>query len=522
MKSPEQLAHAIQEFLSEANTAVAIEDGAVVFDFQTARYSLSTEHGKCVLHLWSAERNTVRRVVDAECISKGSALRLSTLRFGQSQPAKLDLCRDRDRRSSSQRRAARASYQQRLRAMLERKFAGCALDRLTSDMDLERSFSPVYTRGLLRQGGSAFAILGVNAEESQAAVDGALTFGILWLDYCRERRTQRRGRPLHVEGLKLVVPRGKAAVVRERMAHLNRAAAKWQLYEFDEREGAVQELDTADRGNVETRLVQHPDERAARERFAESIRRVCALAPEAEVAVISAAHIAFRLHGLEFARARLEPEPGSFRLAEQITFGTGAQETALSGENTPLLEELLRNAAAIRRPEGERSHPLWRMAPERWLESRVLKNINAIDDRIDRECVYSQVPAFAASDRAMIDVLSITRDGRLAVLELKAEEDIHLPVQGIDYWARVEWHRARGEFERFGYFPGRQLSAAAPLLLLVAPALRVHPGTDTLLRYLAPEIDVTLVGIDERWRENLRVIFRKRAQDLARGCSLPD
>jgi hypothetical protein len=123
------------------------------------------------------------------------------------------------------------------------------------------------------------------------------------------------------------------------------------------------------------------------------------------------------------------------------------------------------------------------------------------------------MPAFSASDRAMIDVLAITREGRLAVLELKAEEDIHLPLQGLDYWSRVAWHHARGEFQRFGYFPARELASAAPLLILVAPALHVHPATDTLLRYLSPEIDRMLLGIDERWRENLRVIFRKRPGD---------
>ena len=49
-----------------------------------------------------------------------------------------------------------------------------------------------------------------------------------------------------------------------------------------------------------------------------------------------------------------------------------------------------------------------------------------------------------------------------------------------------------------------------PLLMLVAPALRVHPATDTLLRYIAPEIEWSLIGIDESWREGVRVIFRKR------------
>jgi hypothetical protein len=74
------------------------------------------------------------------------------------------------------------------------------------------------------------------------------------------------------------------------------------------------------------------------------------------------------------------------------------------------------------------------------------------------------------------------------------------------------WHHARGEFQQFGYFPERELSLEPPLLLLVAPALHVHPATDTLLRYLAPEIDCALLGIDEHWREGVRVVFRKRAR----------
>jgi hypothetical protein len=126
--------------------------------------------------------------------------------------------------------------------------------------------------------------------------------------------------------------------------------------------------------------------------------------------------------------------------------------------------------------------------------------------------------AFSASDRAMLDVLTTTRDRRLAVVELKADEDIHLPLQGLDYRSRVAWHHARGEFQQFGYFARMELSDERPLLFLVAPTLHIHPATDTVLRYLAPEIDWTLVGIDERWRDGVRVIFRKRAgtQNLPR------
>ena len=110
----------------------------------------------------------------------------------------------------------------------------------------------------------------------------------------------------------------------------------------------------------------------------------------------------------------------------------------------------------------------------------------------------------------MVDILTITREGRLAVLEWKADEDIHLALQGLDYWTRVEWHRARNEFLKFGYFGDRELSSHTPLLFFVAPAFHVHPATDTILRFFSPEIDCAFVGIGEHWREGIRVVVRKR------------
>jgi hypothetical protein len=168
----------------------------------------------------------------------------------------------------------------------------------------------------------------------------------------------------------------------------------------------------------------------------------------------------------------------------------------------------LRNA---RHPYGPRHDRLFRMHPERWLESLVRADVSVIDERLETESVYSQVPAFSAADRAMIDVLTLTREGRLTVVELKADEDVHPPLQGLDYWARMQWHRGRGEFLKFGYFGSRVLSEDSPLLFLAAPALHVHPSTDIILRYISPEIEWAFVGIDERCREDARVVFRKRS-----------
>ena len=495
---------AVEEFLSGARDAVVLENGAVTFDLGSAKYAVSGEHNKCVLHLWSAERNVVRRVLEAEV--RNEILRLAVQRLGQTKPIKLEICRERDRRTPTAKKAARTAYQQNLQRVLERRFPGFTVGRLTTAVDLERSFGPIYARGLMRQGQSAFAVLGVNGQETQASIDAALTFGILWLDTCRQAQAGKTA----VEGLKLFLPLDSSALTRERMAHLNRNAAKWQLYELDEREDCVKEVDVSDRGNVATRLVHSADESATRERFAECIGRVRQLMPEAEVAVLSGAEIAFRCHGLEFARARLGHEPGSFRGTPETVFGVGAEERVLCDQNTAAFAQLVCSVGEVRHPDGPRDHPLWRLHPERWLESLVVEDVAAVDERLDSTSLYSQVPAFSASDRAMIDVLTTTREGRLAVVELKADEDIHLPLQGLDYWSRVAWHHARGEFQRFGYFPSRELSAEQPLLFLVAPALHVHPATDTLLHYISPEIGWMLVGIDERWRNGVRVVFRKR------------
>ena len=60
-------------------------------------------------------------------------------------------------------------------------------------MDLERSFGPAYARGVLvHKVTHAWAVIGVNQEETQATVDGILTLGILWLAHCRENAGGRR------------------------------------------------------------------------------------------------------------------------------------------------------------------------------------------------------------------------------------------------------------------------------------------------------------------------------------------
>jgi hypothetical protein len=85
-------------------------------------------------------------------------------------------------------------------------------------------------------------------------------------------------------------------------------------------------------------------------------------------------------------------------------------------------------------------------------------------------------------------------------------------MQGLDYWARVRWHHRRGEFQKHGYFPGRILSERDPILILAAPALHVHSSTAAMLRYFSPELDWTLLALDERWRDGIRVVFHQQKE----------
>ncbi|HZY61183.1 MAG TPA: hypothetical protein VFE38_01565 [Edaphobacter sp.] len=516
----EQIAGALESFLVEHPFAAVLEDGKALFEMREARYSLTTAHGRCTLHLWSESRNLVRRV-NAATLRNG-ALRLSTHRFGQTKPQILELVADRDRRTPLAREAMRVKYLRILERALLRNFPDWKPDGFRTAMDLEKSFGPAYARGSLVQGQKAWAIIAINEEETSSTIDGILTLGILWLHHCRESGTGQR----LYQGLRIIVPQGAASLTLSRLAWLNPNAAKWELWELDQTMEELEERDIADQGNLTTRLLRAPNETTTRELFSQATERVMSLVPvelwnKVEQRVHNGPELAFLLHGLEFARIRSGYAVNSFKRSHEITFGAGANETPLTEENESDLRELIARLFARRTEDGDKRDPLYRMQPERWLESILRQNIEPLDEHLDRAHVYTQVPAFAASDRGMLDLLSVTRDGRLAVIELKADEDLHLALQGLDYWIRVRWHHLQnpdsatglGEFQRHGYFGGIWLSPEPPRLYLVAPALRIHPATEIVLRYLSPRVEWILAALDERWRTTVKVVWRKRSRD---------
>ena len=71
--TPEGLVRTVEDFLAGAQEAMVLDDdGSVLFDLAQAKYSVSGERNKCLLHLWSAERNLVRRVLEVEIKNCGA------------------------------------------------------------------------------------------------------------------------------------------------------------------------------------------------------------------------------------------------------------------------------------------------------------------------------------------------------------------------------------------------------------------------------------------------------------------
>lgn len=153
--------------------------------------------------------------------------------------------------------------------------------------------------------------------------------------------------------------------------------------------------------------------------------------------------------------------------------------------------------------------PVFRFGSERWMESQVLRSFEQISPDFE-DVVYCQVPTWLESDRKVLDLLTVTREGRVAVIELKVDRQVNLLFQGVDYWDRVRQHLLREDLERAGYFPGYRLTKEAPLLYLVSPVFEFHRVMPVMRQYLEADIRFECIGVNSDWRQGLKVLRRFR------------
>jgi hypothetical protein len=484
---------AIEAFLETAAQPALIEPGEDPLPISADRFVLGTRTGACTLECWDETRNLVRRIRAVGKVRRGF-LELEVEHFGGRTGALLLIDLAQASNIAVARRGSRLKYRERFRMSLRRQYSGWKLVELSTEPDLHHSLSPVYPRALLRRGNQAIAAIGA-AEDAQDP-DGALSFGLIWLDYLRRRETR-----LSVGTLAIFVPIGAENTTCHRVRYLNKNAAQYRV--FVHGAGILEEpVEPGDYTNFSTRLDPFCAPAADLE-LAACIERLGAI-EGVERRPRPDGSVSLAVRGLEFARTS----------GSTLLFGIDERHPA-GAKQLPEIEALARGLARLRNAAAsDRVNPLYQRHPEAWLESQVRASASRLDAGIRDAPLYGQAPQFAAGARGILDVLAVDYDGRLVVIEVKASEDIHLPLQALDYWMRVKWHLERGEFEGRGYFPGIPLRPDPPRLLLVAPALEFHPANETVLRYFSSEIHVERIGVGIQWRQELRVMFRAPSASL--------
>lgn len=472
------------------------EDDRLIAAVEADHALAEVSYGKLILSCWGDGWSRSWRVVRSEagkdrlrlgCTKQmGRAIALVELRRGAS------ICQSH----------SRDEFRKKLPGLIEANLTGLKVERAILARDAREHLSGVYTRLVLRERGRVIAGVGIGEHESQSLIDATLGAGLVWLSALR-----RAGKL--VERLMIFAPQGRANTIATRMTAVDSPGARISLYETDEASGSLKPLAPFDQGDLNDNL-RHAAARAiwlregglSRE-LVHLIESIIHLAPDLIETRRKGGWITCSIRGLEFARvslSRLRAEFGLYKAMKKLT-----------EDNQDELAELV-SGIATKRVAGSDSHNdvMYRAQSEAWLESIIRKDVSAIDPTLDPRYAYSQVPAYRGEQRAFIDLLAVTRAGRLVVIEIKVAEDAEFPFQGLDYWLRVEWHARRGDFERRGYFKGLKLAACAPLLYLVAPLFRFHATTRLIGGSISHRVPVYRIAVNDDWRSGLRVLLSER------------
>ncbi|MCA1565662.1 MAG: hypothetical protein LC803_08480 [Acidobacteria bacterium] len=481
-------------FCAGTGEAASVPLGRGQWDLETMRgalyFSYRTKRG--ALRVW--------RVAAWEWT--GERLRLDASRRMGAERAVLELVpRAAVRDGVESLKAARRAACEKLAALLCETTGGASVERASLSAGARRSEPGRYARITLRVGRERVAATGAVVALGAHEVDAFLASALLWWTRGGDKSNRASARWLW-----LIVSTEVKEATAERLALL-REDVRREIKLFETDEGRQNLSHIAPPSLEQTFAGASRVRRPPRAELSETAARIVALAPEA-IDVVRARHgETLRFHGLSFARVR------NWMQRERAWFGAGsAPRVLLEDDNWPRLAKLIdelrehRCAAAV-----DHRHALYAAAPEAWLESLLRRDITRLDPGLRLAPLYAQFrtsPRDASTGARPVDLLALRRDGRLVVIELKVSEDAALPLQGADYWRRVEAHRQRGDITRSRLFGDAAIADEPPLVYLVAPFLRFHRHFNTLARLISPGIPLYRFDLNEDWRTGVRVVRR--------------
>ncbi len=457
---------------------MVLEYGEEPIGLSGGQYALEVRAGRLWFEVWTETRSLSRRILSIERQATG-VLDCAVHRFG-GKPGKLSfLDLDRPQTAHKSLSGLRQSFSEQFRRMLFRQFPGWDIETVSCGLDLQRSFSSVFPRARLSRGNRHIAAMACPSTQDESAM---LTFALIWFEHVR---AHARGEAQ--TSLCLFLPEAAGNITAHRLSWLDGQALGSRMFRYN-LHGSAGEVDPLDLGNLDTRVSpQYVPQQLSAEHLA-LLARLEAIPGVGCCPELNGA-LSIRSRGVEFARI----EDGNILLGLQKKDRLAAHQ----------IGELERFAAHLSNLSIGSATPL---LPERWMESAVRANIAAIDPTLLESPLHGQVLTFAAGDRDIVDLLGISPAGHLTVLEMKTSEDIHLPLQALDYWMRIRWHVRRGELQHL--FPGLAVTDKAPRLLLLAPAMSFHSSNATILRYFSSEIHVERIGINSDWQRQFKVVLR--------------
>jgi hypothetical protein len=214
-----------------------------------------------------------------------------------------------------------------------------------------------------------------------------------------------------------------------------------ELYERDEVLETLRRIEPSEAANVSTLLVPAREAQALVARAGQELNGVL---PARREAIsfhpnVTGKEVVVRFRGLSFLRWH----------ESRVFFGARDMQTKLQPGRENALRKLAEEPEKYRNPlASDLRHPLYRAQAERWLEFLVREEVTRIDPMLDARHAYAQVTAATGGEQGILDVLSVTRDGRVTILELKANEDPIFLLQAAKYWLRVKRHLEQQDFPR--------------------------------------------------------------------------